>query len=246
MKLENMLSSINFLLLLSLGFISWFIICYIEQIEKFIKSDVDLQQEIPKKEIFPETKPEPIVQSTNPTQKNYDSYINFLGIFICVYALAKITQRAEMYMAKRIRRKVCLPTAVQESDDDDFETLSNLQEQQESLKCKINKLEKQNQEIKLKLKKVVDNDPVPILATQNADEKIHNVIIKNKHIHLNRQIYVNTSGISFDREKSEPENVWNKYLKLNDSMNFKTNAEMTTPMPVVMSSDDLRKIKAIF
>lgn len=188
----------------------------------------------------PTPKTEPI---PNPNQNNYDLYINFLGIFICIYALAKVTHIAEMYMAKRIRHKIYIPS-LQEPDLQDNETLNYLQERQENLKWKLNNLEQQNQEIKSKLKNVLDNEAT---SARNLDEKVQNVVITNKHINVNRQIYINEGGVlnMTTAEKKQPKfsTIWDKYMDLKDSLDLKTTEQISTPLPVIMSSEELKKIK---
>ncbi|XP_037814039.1 uncharacterized protein LOC119605141 [Lucilia sericata] len=241
-----MITSINFLFLLSLGFISWAILCYIQQIEQTLQFNTNIPQELTKEiPIMPAQPPPQVLKSTTPSQDKYDLYVNFLGIFVCIYALAKITHIAEMYMAKRIRHKIYIPK-MQESDVEDTETISDLQEQQESLKWKINKLEKQNNEIKFKLKNVVESQTT---AADDVEEQIHNIFITNKHIHLNRQIYVNqgaTLNMSMGKAKKEPVTIWDKYMELKKSMVHKTKELTESHMPVVMSSEELENIKAIF
>lgn len=187
-------------------------------------------------------KPEPL---PSHHQNNYDLYINFLGIFICIYALAKITHIAEIYMAKRIRHKVYIPS-VDEREPEEPAILNDLQEQQANLKLKLNKLEKQNQDIKFKLKTVIENDATT--SSTNLGEKIKNVFITNKHIHVNRQIYINEGGTAFNetlakKEQEKPSNIWDKYMELKDSLDLKTRDQVPTPMPVIMSSEELKKIK---
>ncbi|XP_065361671.1 uncharacterized protein LOC135955263 isoform X2 [Calliphora vicina] len=244
-----MISSINFLFLLSLGILSWFILCYIQQIEQILKVDSNKAQELPKEfqsMTTAQTNPQ-MVKIVDTNHDNYDLYINFLGIFVCIYALAKITHIAEMYMAKRIRHKIYIPT-IHQTELEDSETLSDLREQQENLKWKINQMEKQSRELKLKLKKVVENQtPVPVQG--ELEEKIHNIFINHRHIHLNRQIYVNQGGtvnMEFGKEKKEPCSIWDKYMELKNSTSEKSNGNLLSHMPVVMSSEELDNIKAIF
>ncbi|XP_046807721.1 uncharacterized protein LOC111687597 isoform X1 [Lucilia cuprina] len=238
-----MITSINFLFLLSLGFLSWAILCYIQQIEQTLQLNTNIPQELTKEIPNMAAQPEPqVLKTTLQSQDKYDICVNFLGIFVCIYALAKITHIAEMYMAKRIRHKVYIPT-MQESDVEDSETISDLQEQQENLKWKINKLEKQNNEIKFKLKNVIECQTT---ASDDVEEQIHNIFITNKHIHLNRQIYFNqgaTLNMGMGKEKKEPTTIWEKYMELKNSMVHKTKELTESHMPVVMSSEELENIK---
>ena len=186
--------------------------------------------------------------------------MNFLGIFVCIYALAKITHLAEVYMAKRLRHNVYIPTAVIEGLDMNTDSLTELQEQQENLKCKLNKLEKQNQEMKFKLKTVESktlsqcsdkSDPT------DMDENIRSIIITSKHIHLNRQFYVNKDDISRNNMGGKSDighnsfETWDKYLQLQKcaldkpiiSPSKHVPNELNVSMPVVMSSQELENVQ---
>lgn len=163
-------------------------------------------------------------------------------------------------MAKRLRHNVYIPTAVIEGLDMNTDSLTELQEQQENLKCKLNKLEKQNQEMKFKLKTVESktlsqcsdkSDPT------DMDENIRSIIITSKHIHLNRQFYVNKDDISRNNMGGKSDighnsfETWDKYLQLQKcaldkpiiSPSKHVPNELNVSMPVVMSSQELENVQ---
>lgn len=182
-----------------------------------------------------------------PHRDNYELYVNFLCIFACIYALAKITNIAEMYMARRIQRKFSLPSM--EDMVFEAEVIDDLHSQQENLLMKINKLEKQNQELKYKLLEIDDSGRTP---QQALEESIHKIYISNRHIHLNRQVYVDQSTVKMNFPASPDKrgnmNIWEKYLKmqnktLKQSVEPQVIDQMASHMPVMMSTEELQNIR---
>lgn len=182
------------------------------------------------------------MKPASPNHDKYEIYVNFLCIFVCIYALAKITHLAEIYLAQRIRRKIYLPTTPDQNLHE-LETLCDLQQQQTNLTSKIIALEKQNYEMKFKLKRVTENQAQD---QANLEEQMHNIFINNKYIHFNRQIYVNQGvvpNMNHENKNGELPCVWEKYMELKNLTSQRNNTKLKNYMPVVMSIEELENIK---
>ncbi|XP_054735209.1 uncharacterized protein LOC129242542 isoform X2 [Anastrepha obliqua] len=93
-----MFSSINFLFLISLAVTTWIILCYFKQIE--LQREEQMTVEIQMDKAFEEN------LKSKGCLENYDIYLNFLAVFACIYALAKVTSVAESYVAQQVHARI--------------------------------------------------------------------------------------------------------------------------------------------
>ncbi|XP_017477065.1 PREDICTED: uncharacterized protein LOC108367051 [Rhagoletis zephyria] len=145
-----MFSSINFLFLISLAVTTWIILCYFKQIE--LQREEKMTVEVKMDNTFEENlKPHVCLG-------NYDIYLNFLGVFACIYALAKVASLAESYVAHHVHtrfkhgklyasRHVVEPTTIDEYRIQHLQLTmqnDNLEKQNANLEQKVKQLEQMN------------------------------------------------------------------------------------------------------
>ncbi|XP_011189225.1 uncharacterized protein LOC105216354 isoform X2 [Zeugodacus cucurbitae] len=138
-----MFSSINFLFLISLAVTTWIILCYFKQIEQ--QREDPMTVEVHMNNAFEET------MRAKACFENYDIYLNFLAIFACIYALAKVATFAENYVAQQVHARfklAKLPNArpVQPT------TVEEFRNQHAQLNMQIDNLEKENAKLAQKVK----------------------------------------------------------------------------------------------
>ncbi|XP_013119190.2 uncharacterized protein LOC106096147 [Stomoxys calcitrans] len=229
-----MFSSIHFLFLSSLGIFSWAILCYFYQIEKYLtksrNSEGDYQMHLNM-----EGKP----QESSPIDQpeNGDLYINFLCVFVCMYALAKVVDMAENCMAKEMYDKLNItrgfPVLNKKCDLIPPEIQHN-----NSMLSKIMKLEQENQLLKYELHKSNIRN-----AQQSMDHQ-QNICISKRQFSWNQNVYLSKGDDdicnSRNLQNSDIGNtIWSKYLELRKKS---LQNEFETFMPVVMSAQDLDNI----
>ncbi|XP_014100329.2 uncharacterized protein [Bactrocera oleae] len=140
-----MFSSINFLFLISLAVTTWIILCYFKQIEQQREDPMTI--EVHMNNAYEET------LRGKACFGNYDIYLNFLAIFACIYALAKVATYAETYVAQKVHERfklAQLPSnrSVEPTSMEEFRT------QHMQLTMQIEYLEKENATLAQKVKQL--------------------------------------------------------------------------------------------
>uniref|UniRef100_A0A1A9VP89 Uncharacterized protein n=1 Tax=Glossina austeni TaxID=7395 RepID=A0A1A9VP89_GLOAU len=252
-----MFSSINFLFLLSLGFISWIILCYFKQIEyHFMEKAVEASGGT---ESLLSSSDDVLPNAPSFTcHENYETYVSFLCIFVCIYVLAKITVITERYIAKNMRTTYRMPDIEEyEFEFLDMENAQDLHEQQETLLTKINVLEKQNLDLKNLLKSETESNQTGNKVSEENSLGLQNIYISNRHFHVNRHVFLKKKNVTmtFDKyaEKGDSVNIWEKYLDMQHKMPAKKISLMQANLnhlayqePVIISTEDLEKIQGWF
>lgn len=170
---------------------------------------------------------------------NYDLYTNFLCIFACIYALAKVTDMAEHYLSRAMYEKLYISTAVE------LPRLKQICSNNQNLLLKIAKLEEQNLEMKFreKIKSLSQINPKSIYISSNYFRVDQGVSFNNDvDIHKNQP---------FVRNDSDANDIWMKYLEMQNKSLGRTASAWTctqneTFSPVVISSKDLQNINDIW
>ncbi|KAI9576125.1 uncharacterized protein LOC119642752 [Glossina fuscipes] len=252
-----MFSSTNFLFLLSLGFISWIILCYFKQIEyHFMQKTVEAGDGT--ESLLGSSDDVLAVSPSLTCHENYETYVSFLCIFVCIYVLAKVTVITERYIAKNMRTTYRMPDIEEyELEFLDMENVEDLREQQETLLAKVDALEKQNLELKNLLKSETESNQTGNKASEENSLGLQNIYISNRHFHVNRHVFVKKKNVTmkFDKfaEKGDSVNIWEKYLDMQQTLSAKKISLTQTNLnhlaaqgPVIISTEDLEKIQGWF
>ncbi|XP_018785304.1 PREDICTED: uncharacterized protein LOC108966730 isoform X1 [Bactrocera latifrons] len=129
-----MFSSINFLFLISLAVTTWIILCYFKHIEQQREDPMTI-------EVHMDNAYEDTLRG-KACFENYDIYLNFLAIFACFYALAKVTTYAENYVAQQVHTGFKL------------RSMEELRTQHIQLTLQIDYLEKENAKLAQQVKQL--------------------------------------------------------------------------------------------
>lgn len=169
---------------------------------------------------------------------NYDLYTNFLCIFACIYALAKVTDMAEQYLSRAMYEKLYVSTAVE------LPRLKRICKNQ-NLLLRIDKLEKQNLEMtyREKINSLSQIDPKSIYISSNYFRVDQGVNFNNDvDVHKNQP---------FVRNDSDANDIWMKYLEMQNKSLARTVSAWTcthneTFSPVAISSKELLNMNDIW
>uniref|UniRef100_A0A1A9WLM2 Uncharacterized protein n=1 Tax=Glossina brevipalpis TaxID=37001 RepID=A0A1A9WLM2_9MUSC len=189
---------------------------------------------------------------------NYETFVIFLCIFVCIYVLAKIAVITERYIGEYMRTTYRIPDIEEyEFEFLDVESVDDFREQQETLLTRINSLEKQNLELKSLLKSETESNQTSNKASEDNSPGLQNIYITNRHIHVNRHVFVKKENVrmTFDKygEKGDSVNIWEKYLDMQQKLTptdislSQTNLnQLAAQQPVVISTEELEKIQGWF
>ncbi|XP_011202931.2 uncharacterized protein LOC105225945 isoform X2 [Bactrocera dorsalis] len=140
-----MFSSINFLFLISLAVTTWIILCYFKQIEQQREDPMTI--EVHMNNAYEDT------LRGKACFENYDIYLNFLAIFACIYALAKVTTYAENYVAQQVHARFKL-MKLPSSRAVEPTNIEELRAQHMQLTLQIDYLEKENAKLAQQVKQL--------------------------------------------------------------------------------------------
>ncbi|XP_050334594.1 uncharacterized protein LOC126762114 isoform X1 [Bactrocera neohumeralis] len=140
-----MFSSINFLFLISLAVTTWIILCYFKQIEQQREDPMTI--EVHMNNAYEDT------LRGKACFENYDIYLNFLAIFACIYALAKVTTYAENYVAQQVNARFKL-MKLPSSRPLEPTNMEELHTQHMQLTLQIDFLEKENAKLAQQVKQL--------------------------------------------------------------------------------------------
>ncbi|CAD7005208.1 uncharacterized protein LOC101454031 isoform X2 [Ceratitis capitata] len=141
-----MFSSINFLFLISLAVTTWIILCYFKQIEQQREDQMTI--ELHMNEAFEDT------VKANACFENYDIYLNFLAIFACIYALARVASVAENYVAQQVHARFKLAKLPSSASAIEPSSMEELSMQHLQLTMQVEYLEKENAKLEQKIKQL--------------------------------------------------------------------------------------------
>ncbi|XP_067647266.1 uncharacterized protein [Eurosta solidaginis] len=124
---------------------TWIILCYFKQIEQ--QREEQMTVEVHMNNAFEENiKP-------NACFENYDIYLNFLAVFACIYALAKVTSVAESYVAHQVNARLKHARFLS-SEHMEPTTIEEIRVHNLRLTMHIDFLEKENAKLEQKIKQL--------------------------------------------------------------------------------------------
>lgn len=186
--------------------------------------------------------------SSSRCRDNYELYVSFLCVFACIYALAKVAHIAERYLARQMYGKFY--TYNQNAIDRETTQPTTKNNSEEALRLRINKLTRQNLELKLEVSrsKNCDAGHVSKIVLPPGDGILQNVYISNKHVSLNHKVYVSGDAVlqNFHNFPEKVNDVWQSYLDMQRESHLRTsslwaNIKRESYVPVMFSTEDLQK-----
>ncbi|XP_037934321.1 uncharacterized protein LOC119668767 [Teleopsis dalmanni] len=252
MNFAQLRNSVNLLFLVSLAVIAWVILVYFQYLEER------------RMESFKENYLVNMEIANVPCKSDHlEVFFNFLCIFGCLFILAKLIQYLDQCFSSRLNNEPNNNTVRQTEVREGIPVEQNFQVQISNLEVENSKLvadlNQKNHILTALLDMRQNRGDEPLDLTKDAiigsvaaakKKALSNIYISNRHIHFNRQIYVNDGDYNIGlnglnrRYKPEQQTNWGKYLQASHHISMRAFGEFERPhfndassVPIVTTAD---------
>ncbi|EDW74584.2 uncharacterized protein Dwil_GK21331 [Drosophila willistoni] len=188
----------------------------------------------------PSTEESESMDATCYASSPYDVYFNFMLIFVCIFALSKITEISERYLSDRMLSKQRRHD-VRAINEEWEQTMQLYEKDKNQMNSELEELRGKNKDLEHMMHELRDcniqlisqNFMRNVMQEQQQKQQAaaNNIFITNRHIHLTRQVFVNEGHIDVSLQDQQQQqdllrpaggqensdknlNVWVQYLKM--------------------------------